>query len=202
MAKNSFRYGGAADRGDKVSLFKRRRSSSGSKIGLSKVNIVSSRNQLSAKRSSQKISKLKNVKEIFKGKYQSTSQSIIQMTSNEIPSGVENDNQSMDQPQIQLPHLEDGNKFMRDDDSIQSAGEIHIPVAVGDKNSTLQPIKIKKGLKSKRKLHINEIMKSMESHRKYKSTIRNRNFDNTPTVNSSNYYNEIYKVSMKKIITG
>ena len=91
---------------------------------------------------------------------------------------------------------------MRDDDSIQSAGEIHIPVAVGDKNSTLQPIKIKKGLKSKRKLHINEIMKSMESHRKYKSTIRNRNFDNTPTVNSSNYYNEIYKVSMKKIITG
>ena len=35
-AKNQFRYGGAADRGGKVSLFKRRRSSSGSKIGIVK----------------------------------------------------------------------------------------------------------------------------------------------------------------------
>ncbi len=52
---------------------------------------------------------------------------------------------------------------MRDDDSIQSAGDLHIPAAVGDKNSTLQPIKIKKSLKAKRKLHINEIMKSMDS---------------------------------------
>tara|TARA_B110000285_G_C15074906_1_gene590173 strand:- start:761 stop:889 length:129 start_codon:yes stop_codon:yes gene_type:complete len=42
MAKNSFRYGGAADRGEKVSLFKRRRSSSGSKLG--KVHLTSSRN--------------------------------------------------------------------------------------------------------------------------------------------------------------